>query len=289
MFQYWGKPPGRRLHFFNGCPFFCALLEFILWKPPLWSESRRWPEGKIEGVRGKITHQSTSGSDPCNPSYIDIPKLCNSCSLSVGMFISFPIHFWAPSPQQLHVFAPESPTPVESPAFSCFHCFLFCFYISISTPTPPVSSPSRHKLVFFSLPLILSFIPTVPFSFPLGAIPCGRFFAPYAICLQLNCSLHLFNIYLAFICCFLSVFQIYPNVCFFSVLLSVSLGQPVVDKGQTQINTLNQHLKCLSCAKRCMYGNCAYSQTFLNKIRKEDWRRLACKWKKTQQNIEMYP
>lgn len=165
-----------------------AVLYSLFWVHPLkasslWSESRRWPGGQIEGVRGKITNQSTSGSDPCNPSYIDIPQLSNSCSLSVGMFISCPMHFWSffspPCPTHRFVCLPQSPTPSEAPASSSFRCFLLCFHISLSAPTPQVSSSSQHKLVLLSLPLIPSSIPTIPSYFLLGAISLAPSFCTF--------------------------------------------------------------------------------------------------------------
>lgn len=90
------------------------------------------------------------------------------------LFLALCISENPPPPPNRFVCLPQSPTPVESPAFSYFRCFLLCFYISLSAPTPPVSSFSQHKLVLLSLPLIPSSIPTMPFSFLLGAIPLGR-------------------------------------------------------------------------------------------------------------------
>lgn len=129
----------------------------------------------MERKRKKITNRSTLGSDPCNPSYIDIPPALQQLLINCWnvyflpyAFLKFFLSFFAPL-SWVCVFAPESQPPPRLRPPLAFAAFSFlCFHISLSAPTtppPPASSSSQHKLVLLSLPLIPSSVPTIPSSF----------------------------------------------------------------------------------------------------------------------------
>lgn len=172
----------------------------------------------MERKRRKITNRSTSGSDPCNPSYIDIPPAlqqllikCWNVYFLPYAFLKFFLSFLAPL-SRVCVFAPESQPPPRLRTPLAFAAFSFlCFHISLSAPTtpPPASSSSQHKLVLLSLPLIPSSIPTIPSSFLLTAIPLSLFshLLQFAGCRRLSLPLHTFP-YILLLCllpCFSSV------------------------------------------------------------------------------------
>lgn len=126
-----------------------------------------WPRGKR--AKGRITNQSTTGSDPSNPPYIEILQDCKSgksltlcgemdqlhCVISVRRLMPHLLHFFCvfKGPLALCV----------CPRTSTLCCSLLRFHISVfSSPTPPpASSSSQHKLVLPSLLLIACSFPTI--------------------------------------------------------------------------------------------------------------------------------
>lgn len=170
--------------FFYGCLSFCFTSVHPL-KPPLCDRRPGIDLEERERGRGRITNQSTSGSDPYNPSYIDIPQVGNSaksstlcgeidqgrslvhCSLSVGMPMSRSMHFWSFFEALFGLcVCPRNPTPTEDLASSCLCCALLRFHIFCFPLPLLLLLPLLLNINLFCFPSHWSPVPFPPSCLP---------------------------------------------------------------------------------------------------------------------------